>query len=407
MVRSSPRIDPPWPVAAPTRRLRVVQMTDVIGRGGAEKALVDLALRLNRTRYDVQVCATRSAGNYQPLLDGAGVPTHILDRRSRADLGKLGGLAAWLRRERIDILHTHLFGSNTWGRLLGRLAGVPILIAHEHWSSKTSTEVTVDRLLARLSDRILVPSAWSRELVHQSDGVPLGQISVVYNGVDTGEFAPRHDGPAVRAALGIPSDAPLIGYVGRLAVNKGGQDDLLRAVAALRGDLPGVHLLIIGDGALRPSLTALAAELGLSDVVHFTGVRADVAWLLGAADVFALPSRFEALPIAVLEAMALARPVVATRVGGVPEAVLAEQTGLLVPPGAVEALRAALARVLGDPALAARLGAAGRDRLLAHFTLDQMVRRVEQIYEALARRKLLTRGQESGIGDPETTDDRR
>ena len=373
-----------------TRRLHIMQMTDVTGRGGAEKALVDLALGLDRSRYHVTVCATRTAGNYQPLLDAAGVRSVILERHSRRDLTKLAGLVRRLRRERVHILHTHLFGSNTWGRLLGKLAGVPVIIAHEHWSSKAQKEVWVDRLLYRLSDRILVPSAASKRIVMELEGIPARYIDVIYNGVDMSRFSPGADRSAVRGELGLPEDALVVGTVGRLSADKGGQDHLIRAVAGVRRDHPAVRLLVVGDGPLRSGLEELAAtELG--DAAQFTGQRTDVARLLGAMDVFVLPSLREALPIAVLEAMAMRLPAVATRVGGVPEVVEDGATGFVVPPGDEVALRAALARLVDDAELRDRLGAAGQAHVHAHFTLQQMVRQVEHLYDGLARRKMRAR----------------
>ena len=367
-----------------------MQMTDVTGRGGAEKALVDLALGLDRRRYNVTVCATRTAGNYQPLLDAAGVRSIVLERHSRRDMSKLAGLVRRLRRERVHVLHTHLFGSNTWGRLLGKLAGVPVIIAHEHWSSKAQKEVWVDRLLYRLSDRILVPSAASKQIVMDMEGIPARYIDVIYNGVDISRFRPGADRAAVRRELDLPEDAVVVGTVGRLSADKGGQDHLIRAVAGVRQDQPATRLLVVGDGPLRPGLEALAAtELGAA--ARFTGQRADVARLLGAMDIFVLPSLKEALPIAVLEAMAMRLPAVATRVGGVPEVVDDGTTGFVVPPGDEAALRGALARLVADPALRERLGAAGQAHVQAHFTLEQMVQQVEHLYDALAGRKLRAR----------------
>lgn len=182
------------------KRLNVMLMTDVTGRGGAEKALVDIALRLDRSRYNVSVCATRSAGNYQPLLDAADVPTIVLHRETRWDSYKLLGLVRLLRRQPVHILHTHLFGSNTWGRILGKLAGVPVIITHEHWSSKSRNEVWVDRLLYRLSDRIVAPSAASKRMVMEMEHIPARYLDVIYNGVDADEFAPRARGPYQRSA---------------------------------------------------------------------------------------------------------------------------------------------------------------------------------------------------------------
>jgi glycosyltransferase involved in cell wall biosynthesis len=163
---------------------------------------------------------------------------------------------------------------------------------------------------------------------------------------------------------------------------------LIRAVAEVRQTQPQVRLVFVGDGPLRVNLEALVFELGLSDRVHFTGQRADVARLLGAFDIFVLPSLREALPIAVIEAMAVRLPVVAGRIGGIPEVVEDGTTGCLVPPGDGAALAAVLERLVADPALVARLGAAGQARVQSQFTVEQMVRRVEHLYDELTRRKL-------------------
>jgi sugar transferase (PEP-CTERM/EpsH1 system associated) len=365
----------------------VLMMTDVTGRGGAEKALVDLAVRLDRTRFNVTVCATRSAGNYQPVLDEAGVRTIILDRTSRRDMHKLFGLVRLLRRERIHILHTHLFGSNTWGRVLGRLAGVPVVIAHEHWSSKSQREVWVDRLLYRLSDRILVPSEASKRIVMEMERIPARHISVLYNGVDISHFTPASGmGCEVRQELGLKCDELVVGTVGRLSPEKGGVDVLVRAVERLRQTHPRARLLVVGDGALRPDLERVASELGSNAI--FAGTRTDVARLLSAMDVFVLPSLKEAMPIALLEAMAMRLPVIATTVGGVPEIVDDGKTGLLVAPGDEADLHCALHRLADDPALMSTLARAGQVHVQANFTLDSMVAQVERLYDTLAEKKL-------------------
>jgi sugar transferase (PEP-CTERM/EpsH1 system associated) len=375
----------------PKSKIRnVLMMTDVTGRGGAEKALVDLAVRLDRNRFNVTVCATRSAGNYQPVLDEAGVRTIILDRTSRRDMYKLLGLARLMRRERIDILHTHLFGSNTWGRVLGRLAGVPVIIAHEHWSSKPEREVAVDRLLYRLSDRILVPSEASKRIVMEMERIPARYISVLYNGVDISHFTPANGmGCEVRQELGLNCDELVVGTVGRLSPEKGGVDVLVRAVERLRQIHPKARLLVVGDGPLRPDLEQVASELGSNAI--FAGTRTDVARLLSAMDIFVLPSLKEAMPIALLEAMAMRLPVIATTVGGVPEIVDDGKTGFLVPPGDEAALHCALHRLADDPLLMSMLARSGQAHVQANFTLDSMVAQVERLYDTLAERKIGSR----------------
>jgi glycosyltransferase involved in cell wall biosynthesis len=366
---------------AKASRLNVMQMIDTIGGGGAEKAVVDLALHLNPSKYNVTVCATRAGGNYLPMLERAGRRVLILGRHSRFDVRTLD-LVRILRRRRIHILHTHLFGSNTLGRLLGTLAGVPIIISHEHWAFKYRREVLLDSLLYRLSDRIMVTSEAIKREVMRLDGTPARYLSVVYNGVDTSIFSPGDGGPDTRQELGIDPDAIVVGMVARLDVRKGGQDLLIRAVSRLRRSYPKVRLLMVGDGPLRPELESLAASLGES--VIFAGVRTDVARVLRAMNVFALPSLYEALPIAMLEAMATGLPVIATRVGGIAEAVQDGRTGLLVPPGDEDALYHALGTLVAGPIQAEQMGRRAMSHIRAGFTIDVMARRVEAIYDELA-----------------------
>jgi glycosyltransferase involved in cell wall biosynthesis len=392
--------------ATPGRRLNVMQMTDVTGRGGAEKALADIALNLDHERFNVTVCATRSAGNYQPLLDAAGITTFVQGRNGRWDLAQWWKLARLLRREHVDILHTHLFGSNTLGRLLGRLGGVPVIIAHEHWSTISPRQAQVDRLLYRLSSHILVPSKASKQLVMQTEKIPASMISVLYNGVDTDRYTPPTPDARTEARheFGIPDDAFLIGLVGRLSPEKGGVDTLIRAVYRLYSQRPDVRLLIVGDGPVRVELEKLNTELQAraqepSSPVVFAGARQDIPQLLGAIDIFVLPSLNEALPIVILEAMSVGLPVVATSVGGVPEIVQDGVTGLLVPPGAEDALLDALSRLAHDPMLRGKLAQAGREQVRANFTINQMARNVETIYEELIARKATSKASSTNSAD--------
>ena len=286
-----------------------------------------------------------------------------------------------------------MFGSNAWGRVLGRLARVPVIVAHEHWSSMPRHEIAIDRHLYRLSDRILVASMASKRVVMEAEGIPSRWITPVYNGVDTREFAPVGDRREARRQLGLPEEGVLVGTLGRLTPDKGGQDDLLHGMLGLVSAGCDARLLIVGDGPLRAGLEQLSRDLGLEERVIFTGQRSgpDVPRLLGAMDIFVLPSHREALPIALLEAMSMGLPVVATRVGGIPEIVKDNSNGLLVAPGSPSSIQDALLTLAMDPVLPERLGKAARAHVEAEFTLETMTRRVERIYEELAEQKMKPR----------------
>jgi glycosyltransferase involved in cell wall biosynthesis len=196
---------------------------------------------------------------------------------------------------------------------------------------------------------------------------------------------------ALRAELGLPGDAQLIALVGRIEDQKG-VDLLVRAVPTVVSGAPRTHVLVVGDGTRRAEAEALADELGVAGRVHFTGWRHDLAEVMRAVDVLALPSRWEAFGIVNLEAMAAAKPVVGFAVEGIPEVVVHGETGLLSPAGAVDDLARDLVRVLTDPELAARLGAAGRRRFVEHFTPERMVQAHVELYDQLLSRRRGRRG---------------
>jgi glycosyltransferase involved in cell wall biosynthesis len=239
----------------------------------------------------------------------------------------------------------------------------------------------LDNATARLCARLVAVSHDTKR-AYERQGYPQ-RIEVVHNGVDA---PPAHANGSLRAELGIPEGAPLVGEVARLCDVKG-QRELIAALA----QVPDARLVLVGEdleqgGAFRAGLERDAERAGVRDRVVFAGYRPDARALLGELDVFALPSWTEGLPLGVLEAMASARPVVATPVGGTPELVTDGETGLLVPPRDPDALAAALRRLLADADLRRRLGEAGERRAREEFSLDAMCSRVLAIYDEVVAR---------------------
>jgi glycosyltransferase involved in cell wall biosynthesis len=209
-------------------------------------------------------------------------------------------------------------------------------------------------------------------------------ISVIRNGVDIDRFAPRPPDVALRASLGLASKTPLVALVSRLNPMKG-IDDFVQAMALLTGRYPEARFVIVGDGASRRELEEQARRLGLAERVVFTGTQLNVAAILSQATISVVPSLSEGLSNVVLESMATGIPVVATRVGGTPEILEDGVTGLLVPPCDAPELAAAVGRLLGDPAMARRMGDAGRARAVARFSMPTMVSQTETLYRAFLR----------------------
>lgn len=370
----------------PLTQLRVLTLIDKpTALGGAERMACEIAMGLDPDRFERWFCATRRAPTR--LLDDelrqAGVRYVSLNRTRRFDLRAWWKLLRLLRKERIDVVHAHLFGSNAAGSVLGRLARVPVVIAHEHtWSFEGAPlRKVVDRqVVGRLADRIIAVSEADRRKMIEIERIPSDRISVIPNGIPP----LRHDDADIRQELGIPADAPVVGVVAVVRPQKR-LDRLVRAAALLRTEFPSLRVLVAGDGSPAEfhRVRALIEELGVGDVVVMLGERSDVSAILRALDVGVLSSDFEGLPLAVIEYMAAGVPVVATAVGGLPELVDDGETGLLVRDLSPEGLAAAIATLLRDRVLARRLGERGREVQQERFSLAATVENVSRLYEEL------------------------
>ncbi len=365
--------------------LKVLQLIPSLDRSGAEKQMVLLATKLPRDRFAVEVATLSRSGSFEAELRSAGIPVTAISKRFRIDPFALRRLTRFLRANQFDVVQTWLFAASAYGRVAAHLAQVPVVVVAEMavdlW--KGNLERAIDRRLARWCDRVVGNSNavvdFYREL-----GVPNDRLAMIYSGAD--DEPPVIDRTRVRAELGIDLAAPLILFAGRLAEQKC-VGDLLKALDLLHHVQPDARSLIVGDGPLREPLEEIACLYRLEDHVQFLGHRDDVPALLAAADVLVLPSAYEGLPNVVLEAMRFRKPVVATAAPGTTEVVVDGVTGLLVPVGDPPRLTRALRDVIRDPALAARMGAAGRDRVENHFRVDAMVDQFAQLYESIHRSK--------------------
>jgi glycosyltransferase involved in cell wall biosynthesis len=382
------------------RRLKVLTLTDqlVYLGGGAERVAMEIATRLDQTRFESLFCASRywegARTDYvqdaERRMDAAGVRYFGLGRRSGTDVYRWLSLRGVLRRERVDVLHAHMFGSNVGGTVIGRLARVPVIVAHEHtWSFEgRPLRRFVDReLIGRGSTVFVAVSRDDRRKMIEIEGVDPEKILHVPNGIAP---PPPPSGADVRSELGIPPGVPLIGTVSVLRPQKA-LDVFVRASAELLRENLDLRVLLAGDGPLKGELTELVHSLGVQDRLLMPGYRSDASDVIAALDVAISSSAFEGSPLAVMEYMESARPIVATRVGGVPDLIEDGVHGLLVESGDDAALAAAIRRMLADPDAARRMGEAARDRRRHEFTVELMVRRFEALYERLAQ----------GAGPPE------
>ena len=367
----------------------MVTLIDYAGRyGGAEHLALSIATHLDPERFDSTLCVSRwprggalGAGSQETLrcISASGVKLLPLGRRGRSDIWAWGRLIRFLRDQRIDVLHSHKFGPNVWGTLLGRAAGLPVVLAHEHsWSyeGKPLRRFLDRNLIARAADRVIAVSREDQRRMVEVEGIPTARTLFVPNGISRVARISETD---VRAELGIAPTALVIGSVGSLYPVKA-FDVLLRAIAALSRLRPDIQVLIAGEGPEREALEALIQDLALDGSVHLLGLRTDVPDVLRTVDIAVCCSTSEGSPLSVMEYMQAGLAVVATAVGGVPDLIEPGVHGLLVPPDDPPALAAALAELLAEPDRARAMGDRGRERQRAEFDIDVLVGRLETLY---------------------------
>ncbi len=351
-------------------------------------------IRLDPSRFDRALCVTRwpaaaadeGADDLVAELRDAGVTVLKLERTGARALGAWRPLGAWMRGHPVDVLHAHMFGSNVWGTVISRVAGVPVMIAHEHmWSfeGEPVRRLLEKVLIGRGADAFLAVSRELRRRMIELEGISPEKVLMLPNGIPA---PPPAAGRDVRAELGIPPGVPVIGAVGRLRPEKA-MDVLVRAAKILLPDHEGLRVLIAGDGEERAGLERLVADLGLGDSVYLLGRRADVPDLLTSLDVAVNCSDFEGSPLAVMEFMEAGTPIVATAVGGTPDLVEHGVHGLLVEPRRPDQLARAVAQLLGDPEAALVLARRAQARRRAEFTIETMVQRLERLYVEMDEEK--------------------
>ena len=374
-------------------RVRVVTLVDrVIGGGGGERVAAALTAALDPERFDRTLCVTRPSPREQlEELRAAGVTVIELDRRRRLQPLAWLPLVRHARRHGVDVLHCHKFGSNAWGAVIAPLIRAPVLVTHEHsWSfTGDRRRMLVDRhvIAPRAAAMVAVSSLDARRMV-EIEHLPRDKVRVIPNGIVTPRVA---DPLALRRALAIDPEVPVIGFVGRLRPEKR-VDLILTAAATLLGERK-VHVVLVGAGPEEATLRDQVREASIADAVTFLGFRADATTLAAGFDVAVLASDREGAPLTLLEYMALGRPIVTTSVGGIPEIVEDGRDAVLVPPGDAASLSGAIGRLLDDPAERLRLGSEAAARQAAQFSFEEMTRRVERLYlELLGRTEELEGG---------------
>jgi len=368
------------PVAA-SARTHVLQIVGNAIVGGMENYVVRLVERLPRERYGISVLAPFESPFTDRLREfGADVfITQVTDEPSWQSIQLASAL---IQSRAVDVIQSHLPNAHVLAALAGRLTGRPVL-ATVHGRAMTTLDIEVQRLAGTHLAVVC------RQSFFQALGVGIDPrlVHFVPNGVDVERFRPQHSrSGALRTRFAIDAEAPLVGFVGRLSAEKG-PDLFLRAALSIRAQRPDAHFVLVGEGAMLKQLQVFASRFGIADAVHFAGSQDDMPAVFNELDVVVSSSLSEAMPLAVMEAMASGVPVVACKVGGIPDLVEHGVTGWLAPEGDYDELATRVVDLIVDDALRAAVGKAARARAVGRFALEQSVDATARLFTLLTAQR--------------------
>ncbi|MFH1742570.1 MAG: glycosyltransferase family 4 protein [bacterium] len=385
------------------RRTKIVRIIARLNIGGPAIHVVLLSAGLDTERYETVLVKGRESeteGDMMAFAQQRGVEPVIINRLGRdlnpiSDLATLWRVYRLLRRERPDIVHTHTAKAGTLGRIAARLAGVPVVIHtfHGHVLSgyfgpfKTRLFTAIERLLARWSNAIISVSETCRRDLLTLGIADKEKMVTIPLGLELDRFPERVPQRAgqFRKRFGIPPDAPIVSHVARMVPIKR-HDVFLRAIPMVLREKPDVRFALVGDGETRPALEDLARDLQLDNRLIWTGFIEEQELIYADMDLLVLTSDNEGLPVAVIEALASARPVIATRVGGVPELITDGVNGYTVEPNNPEQLAEALLKALSNMDRLREMGRAGQQKVLERYNHRRLIHDVDELYQKLLNR---------------------
>ena len=361
---------PPLEDRGPLKVMFVITSMPV---GGAETLLVNLVRRMDREHFQPELCCLKEFGPLGEVL-AKEIPACEKQINHKLDCRVIGRLAKRMYERQIDAVVTVGTGGDKmfWGRLAAWRAGVPVILSALHSTGLPDRVEFSNRLLEPLTDGFIGCARPHGEYLAKHEGCPKHKVFVIPNGVDVDRFRPYEPDLQLAASIGLPAGAPCAAIVAALRPEKN-HGLFLNAAALVSKQVPESRFLVIGDGALRPQLEQQARDLGIADRVLFLGTRSDIPQLLALTRVLVLSSHMEANPVSILEGLACEKPVVATRVGSIPETVHDGISGYLTPPGDAAQMADRLVQFLQDSELSAAMGIAGRNHVVNNWSLARMV----------------------------------
>lgn len=374
-------------------RHSILEFVTYAGIGGTQQMLLESMRYASHAKYHYTACILLQRDRLNEELSHLNIENFCLNMRGYWDVSVWWKLYQFVKTRQFDVIRTYGLKADLIGRIVGKCAGIPVNI-----TSVRSTDpwrkwyhVLLDRLTSRLTDLYLSNSEAGRMAIHDRERIPLAKILTIPNGIDLEKYTPYHAhiteiSARYRENFRIPPTTPVLGIVANLGTMKG-HATILEAFPLIQQAFPDLKCLFIGRDDLDGTLQRDVHERKLEQSILFTGMRRDIPELLAMLDVFLLPSLWEGFPMALLEAMAMKRPIVASSVGGIPEILESGKTGLLIPSQNPEALARSVLFLLTHPGMAAGMGNAAFQRIQRDFSLQTQVARIEELYEHLILHK--------------------
>lgn len=358
-----------------------MQITHDLAIGGLQKVVVNLCRTIDREVFDVSVLCLRALGSYAAEIEHLGIDVALLPQKDGTDYLSFLKVARVLRAGAIDVVHTHNTQPFVDGTIGALLSGVRTIVHTDHARDFPDKRryMFAEWLMSHFAYRVVGVSEHTTQNLRRHERIPARKLETIVNGIDPAPFAIELDRGRKRRELGVAPEGPVLGVAARLTEQKG-IGDMLRALPAVLARFPTATLLVAGEGPIEATLKADAASIGVADHVRFLGPRLDIPEILKVLDVYVLPSLWEGLPIALLEALAAGCPVVASRVGGVPSVITDGVNGTLVRPRDPAELSAAISGLLDSPDRRRSHAEAGQATFRARFSAEAMTARYERLY---------------------------
>jgi len=360
----------------------VVHIIDRLPPDGAERLMVDI-LKNRSKNFKFTVLCLVEGGALESELEQINVPVVIFNKSSKYDLTILIKLISWMLNNKPSVVHTHLFTADTWGRLAATMARVPCIITTVHSTNswKGAIHRLVDKALSFVTDRIVACSDEVANVLKKEFKISKDRIAILSNGIDFRRFDTLNLTTINEIDLLAPDIVKIV-VIGRLHPAKG-HLDLIRAIAKLKTVTTKFHVFLVGEGELKDEIITKCTENNISNFITLMGQRTDIPEILAKTDIFVMPSHWEGLPMALLEAMAMSMPVIASRVGGIPDVIKDGFNGLLIDKSDDAELANKIAQLLADERMRIKLGVEAKKTVIENYSAKNVSKGYESLYQKI------------------------